>query len=114
MEEVIDISVLIDRLLRNNTTPEELIGQAVKNLYVIESHFLSRSTIDTRDNVRAIIAYAKLLYDFGQQMSLARIYLVHKIKLLEVRDIDLNAEISVLRGQSPPPPRKRPLLLVAS
>lgn len=78
MEEILDISVLIDRLLRSNTTPEELIGQAVKNLYAIESLFLSHNTTATRNNIRATIAYAKMLYDFGQRMSLARLYLYIK------------------------------------
>lgn len=55
-----------------------------------------------RNDIRAIIAYSKMLYDFGQQMSFARLYLIHKIKLLEVRENDRSIEISVLRGWTPP------------
>jgi len=101
MEEILDICELMDRLPRNNISPKELIGQTIQNLYSVKSYFMSLNTT-IRNNIRATIGYIKMLYDFGQQMSLARMYLVHKIKLLEVCGNDLNAEISVLRSQSFP------------
>lgn len=36
-------------------------------------------------------------------MDLARSYLLHKIKLFEVRERDLKLEVSILRGLTPPP-----------
>jgi len=54
-----------------------------------------------RNSVRSVIAYAKMLYYYGQQMCLARLYLLHRIKILEVRENDFLSEISVLRGISP-------------
>lgn len=100
--EVLDTSDLIDRLRRRNVSPEELINRSIYNLYSIENNFRVPSKIRSRNSVRATIAYVKLLYDFGQQMQLSRTYLLHRIKLLEVRKNDLNLEISVLRGVTPP------------
>lgn len=105
METILDINSLIDRLLRDNVTPEELVNRAIRK-YLIESCFMSPNMISIRNSVRATITFSKVLYDFGQQMSLARLYLVHRVKLLEVRDSDRCAEISVLRGLSPPLGRK--------
>lgn len=103
MEEVLNVYVLINDLLRNNTSPEELINKAMQNLYAIESEFMYPNKVESRNSIRATTAYLKMLYDFGQRMYLARVYLLHKIKLLEVKENDLNFEISVLRGLSSSP-----------
>jgi len=77
------------------------VGRSIRKLYIVENE-LKRYRSSNRNSVRAVIAYVKLLYDFGQQMLLSRSYLLHKIKLLEVRENDLNLEISVLRGVTTP------------
>lgn len=102
MEDIIDISDLMKRLSMNNVAPEELIGCAIRNLYSAENYFASEHKTTLRNNIRATIAYVKLMYDYGQQMCLARTYLLHRIKILEVREQDNQAEISILRGLTPP------------
>jgi len=102
MEDIIDISDLMKRLSMNNVAPEELIGCAIRNLYSAENYFASKHKTTLRNNIRATIAYVKLMYDYGQQMCLARTYLLHRIKILEVREQDNQAEISILRGLTPP------------
>lgn len=62
-----------------------------------------------RNRLRAVIAYVKLLYDHGQQMALSRTYLLHKVKLFEVRENDYLSEISILRGISPLTVSENPL-----
>lgn len=101
MTDHLNIEALIDKLLTNGITPEELIGRAVRNLYRLEAGFLAPRSVATRNSIRATIAYAKVLYDHGQRMFQAREYLLHRIKLLEVREVNLRHEISVLRGVSP-------------
>jgi len=102
MEEIIDIRDLMNRLVSYNVTPEDLIGCALRNLHSLEAKFMIESRLALRNNIRATTAYVKLLYDYGQQMCLARAYLLHRIKVLEVRENDLFSEISMLRGLSPP------------
>lgn len=99
---ILDISKFMETLTRHNISSEELIGRSMQNLYSLETNFLSRSQLKSRNCTRETIAYVKALYDMCQQMSLARIYLLHKIKLLEVRETDMTAEISILRGVSSP------------
>lgn len=99
---MIDIRNLMGRIVREGATPEDLIARAIRDLYSIESYFIDRNNCMLRDKVRITIAYVKLLYDIGQQMDLARMYLLHRIKLLEVREDDMNLEISMLRGLTPP------------
>lgn len=70
-------------------------------IYSLDSQYVQKGKFSHANNVRATLAYVKLLYDFGQQMDLSRTYLLHRIKLLEVREQDLSAEISILRGKSP-------------
>lgn len=101
MERLICVSDLMNTLIRNNTSPEQLVGCAIRNLYSLDSQFLQENKILHANSIRSTIAYVKLLYDFGQQMNLTRVYLLHKINLREVCVQDLNAEISVLRGISP-------------
>lgn len=101
MERLIDIQELMGRLSRGNITPEEMIGCAIRNLYSLEASSVLEHRVALRNSVRSVIAYAKMLYDYGQQMCLARIYLLHRIRLLEVRENDFLSEISVLRGISP-------------
>lgn len=99
MDEV-DVGEMVDRLRRSSVTQEEIVGRAIRRLYSIEED-LRRYRSRNRNGVRTVIAYVKLLYDFGQQMFLSRLYLMHKIKLLEVREDDLNFEISMIRGVTP-------------
>lgn len=100
MEEALDIGELLSKLLRDNTTPEELVDRAIRNLYYVESKFMFCNNIGIRNTIRSTIAYVKLLYDFGQQMLFARLYLLHRVKLLEVRERDSNLELSMVRGLS--------------
>jgi len=86
MDDLIDISKLMERLSMNGAAPEELIGCAIRNLYSIENYFMLENKTTLRNNIRVTIAYVKLLYDYGQQMGLARVYLLHRIKILEVRE----------------------------
>lgn len=102
MEEIINIQDLMSRLVKDGITPEDLVACAIRNFYSAESSLVAKNKICLRNNIRATVAYVKLLYDYGQQMCLARLYLLHRIKLLEVRDHDHNLEISLLRGLSPP------------
>lgn len=101
MSGYLDIQELIDRLLSGGISPEELICKTTWNLYRVETYFKSPKCRDIRNSVRASIAYAKMLYDFGQKMYFARDYLLQKIKLLEVREADFKLEVSELRGISP-------------
>lgn len=101
MDRVICVSELMSALVNNNTPPERLVSCATRNLYSLDKQFLQEGRVALANNVRMTIAYVKLLYDYGQQMSLARSYLLHRIKLFEVRELDLTAEMSVLRGISP-------------
>lgn len=104
MTNPIDVSELVDKLLRSNITPEDIIGRIVHNLYKVENRSAIRYDINNRNIIRSVVAHAKALYDIAQQMILAREYLLHRIKLLEVRENDLYSEINVLRGLTPPPP----------
>lgn len=97
-----DVHGLVTTLVQLRVSMEELLGRALRNLYSLETRFMSPNVIDIRNSIRSSIAYVKVMYDFGQQMSLARLYLMHKIRLLEARVSDINAEISVLRGGSSP------------
>jgi len=71
--------------------------------YIPLSVFASENRDNLRNNVRAITAYVKLLYDYGQQADLARMYLLHRNRLLDVRENDRHLEYSILRGVTPPP-----------
>jgi len=102
MEEIVDICDLMNKLVSNNVTPEDMIGCALRNLHSVEAYFASVGKSASRNNIRTTTADVKLLHDYGQQMSLARTYLLHKIKLLEVRENDYLPEISLLRGITPP------------
>lgn len=45
MEEIVDICDLMNKLVLNNVTPEDMIGCALRNLHSVESaHTLSRWT----------------------------------------------------------------------
>lgn len=101
MEELIEVRELMQALLRDNVSPEHLVGCAIRNLYSLDCQFVQEGKFIHANNIRATLAYVKLLYDFGQQRNLSRTYLLHRIKLLEVREHDLNSEISILRGISP-------------
>lgn len=84
------------RLCRMN--PETLVERAIGNLYSVENRVAAEGGLRLCNDIRAVIAYVKLLYDYGQRMTLARVYLLHRIKLMEVRGQDYNMEISMLRG----------------
>lgn len=99
---MIDIQSYMTRIIEEGVTPEDLIVRAIRDLYFIERYCIDRNNCMMRDKVRITIAHVKLLYDFGQQMGLARMYLLHRIRLLEVRENDMNLEISMLRGLTPP------------
>lgn len=101
MEEVIDIRDCMNKMIERNTTPEDLFGRAIRNLHSAENFCIREHRIALRNNIRVTIACIKLLYDYGQQMSLARMYLMHRIRLFEVREHDLTSEISMLRGVTP-------------
>lgn len=100
MARVLDICELIDWLRNKRISSKELIGRITRNLYSIEQEFMNRDLLHKRNTIRAIVAYVKLLYDYAQQSELARMYLSHRIKLLEVREFDLQQEYSVLRDRS--------------
>lgn len=100
MERLICVSELMSTLVNKNTPPERLVGCAIRNLYSLDKQFLQEGKVIHANNIRSTIAYVKLIYDYGQQMCFARSYLLHRIKLFEVREQDLTAEMSVLRGMS--------------
>lgn len=102
MEEIIDVQEYMRRLVTDRVTPEDLVSCTIRNLYSLERSSIAEHKIALINNIRACIAYVKLLYDYGQNMDLARTYLLHKIKFSEVRENDLNMEISILRGLTPP------------
>lgn len=110
MEEIVDIRDLMNKLVLNNVTPEDMIGCALRNPHSVEAYFASAGKSAFGNNIRTTTAYTKLLYDYGQQMSLARTYLLYKIKLLEVRENDYLSEISLLRGITPPAGQELSLL----
>jgi len=97
MEEILNIQGYMSTINRNNTPPEEVFGRAIRNLHIVENYFVGKH-LALRNNTRATIAYLKLLYDYGQQMSLARMYLIHRVRISEVREHDMDAELSVMRG----------------
>lgn len=99
MADLLDVEDLIDNLNRANVTPEELIGRAIRELYGLKEHHAFSRKLYHRNKLRAVIAYIKVMYDFGQKMLLANV-LLHRIKLIEVRDEDQSTEISYLRGNS--------------
>lgn len=99
---LIDINDFIRRLVANNITPEDLVARTLRNLYSFKCSYIVERRIALRNNIRACIAYVKLLYDFGQHMSLAHAYLLHRVKLQEVREHDLYMENSTLRGVTLP------------
>lgn len=101
MEEILDIPEYMSAMNRNNISPEEIFGRAIRNLHMVENYFAEKYNLALRNNTRATIAHVKLLYDYGQQMSLARVYLMHRIRIFEAREHDFNAELSVLRGVTP-------------
>lgn len=103
MEQFINIQDLLERLTRRKITAEELLDYTLQNLYLMEKHFRLEKDTKSVNSVRSTIAYTKLLYDYEQQMRLARAYLLHKIKILEVRERDTNLEASILRGRNTPP-----------
>lgn len=100
MAGLIDVVSLIDDLLREGIAPEELIIGSIRELHYLEDHPLICYNIGLKNRIRTIIAHSKILYDFDKRMQLARAVLLHKVKLLEVRDEDNKIEISVLRGSS--------------
>lgn len=99
---MIDISELMRRLAAKDTSPEDLVACALRNLYSLECNYAVENKLVLRNSIRACVAYVKLLYDYGQLMGLARAYLLHRIKVLEVREDDLKMEKSMLRGITPP------------
>jgi len=108
MEKLLDIKEYMCLVNRNNRSLEEAFGCAIRNLHVVENYFAGKQNLALRNNTRATIAYLKLLYDYGQQMSLARMYLMHRIRIFEAREHDLGAEISVSRGVSSSPENRLP------
>lgn len=98
--EVIDVQDLMNHLMGKGVTSEKLIACAIRNLKSLELLFATENRVALCNNVRTTIAYVKLLYDSAQQSSLARMYLLHRIKIMEVRENDLTSEISLLRGQT--------------
>lgn len=73
MEAVIDVQKLMRRLVERRVTPEDLVSCAVRNLYSLEQN-VPEYKIAVRNNIRACVVYVKLLYDYGQNMDLARAY----------------------------------------
>lgn len=114
MGEAIDISELMGRLVAEKITPENLVACATRNLYSLKRSTIAEHKPALRNSVRACIAYVKLLYDFGQHMDIARTYLLHRIKLHEVREHDLHLENSIIRGLTPPTEDVIPLCSDAS
>jgi len=102
MEESIDAREYMRKLATEGATPEDLVSCAIRNLYSLEHSSIIEHKIALINNIRTCIAYVKLLYDYGQNMDLARKYLLHKIKLSEVRENDLNMESSIMRGLTSP------------
>lgn len=101
MDNLLNINEFMYKLAGEGVTPEEMINRSLRNLYVVENTNMMIRNKLMRNRLRAVIAYVKLLYDHGQQMALSRTYLLHKVKLLEVRENDYLSEISILRGISP-------------
>lgn len=95
MEPILDINTLVDRLTQDKVSPQEWI---TRNLYYIKRCCNLADANHLRNKIQATIALIKVLYDISQQMALARVYLMHRVKLLEVRECDRNAEISIMRG----------------
>lgn len=100
MAGLIDVGSLIDDLLREGIAPEELIVESIRELHYLEDYPPICYSIGLKNRIRTIIAHSKILYDFGKKMQLARVVLLHRVKLLEVRDENNKIEISVLRGSS--------------
>ncbi|GAB1869618.1 Reverse transcriptase [Camponotus japonicus] len=101
MERLINIQNFMSEIMQNEIDPETLVKRAIGNLYSIENRVAAVGGLGLRNDIRAVIAFVKLLYDHGQRMTLARVYLLHRIKLMEVREQDNNMEISMLRGITP-------------
>lgn len=103
MEEILDIQEYMSMISRNNTPPEEIFGRAIRNFYIMENYFTGKQHLALRNNARATIAHLKLLYDYGQQMSLARIYLIHRIlEYLKHGSTILGLNLASLGGRHPP------------
>lgn len=100
MADILDIENYISNLMRQGTTPDDLISKIMRCLYSIEDFFLAYRRRGARNAVRACIAHAQMLYEHERRMSAAREYLLRQIESLKIREKDLNFEISVLRAAS--------------
>lgn len=69
---ILDIEDLIDNLMRQRVTPENLIGWVTRELFQMEGFFAVTSQSRHRNSAHACVAYARMLYDFGQIMFSAR------------------------------------------
>lgn len=85
MEGILNIREFMSKLVCDGITPEELIDRSLRNLYAVKNAHTLISNKLLRNRLRAVIAFVKLLYDY-EQMALAQTYLLHKVKLLEVRE----------------------------
>lgn len=56
MERVLDIGDYMNRLTRDNVTPEDLFGRAIRNLHSLESIFIAERRTIRRNDIRAVIA----------------------------------------------------------
>lgn len=95
---VLGVEDFIDEFMRQNMTPEDLIGRLTRDLLSLDRFLASTSQPRYQNAARACIAYSRMLYNFGQMMFSARAYLLNKIKILETKERDLNQEISFLRN----------------
>jgi len=102
MGEILNIEAYIDGLMRVGITSEELFSKLTRSLNQLEDLFLYGNNRNARNIVRACTAQSCMLFDQEQLMSSARQYLIRRIKILKLRERDLNHEISVLRAASSP------------
>jgi len=100
MGEILNVEAYIDGLMRVGITSEDLFSKLTCSLNQLEDLFLYGNNRNARNIVRTCIAQSRMLFDQEQLMSSAREYLIRRIKILKLRERDLNHEISVLRAAS--------------
>lgn len=102
MAEILDIEEHIHNLMHQSITTQELINRITRILYKIEDIFLLPHRSNTRNMIRACLAYTRMFFVHERLMSSVREYLIHRVTALSTPERKLSNELSILRAASSP------------